>query len=103
MKEFVEKLIEQLEERIQDNNGWEDDDFFGGQSNAFEWTISVIKKLEEEYGNDCCEWIKEPSRLFGYVRNETSCGDNIDLQANTELLKAFIFCPFCGKKIKVVE
>ena len=59
MKEFVEELIKQLEERIQENNGWEDDEFFGGQSNAFEWTISIINKLSEEYlksgkcMNDC--------------------------------------------------
>lgn len=49
MKDFIEKLIKQLEERIEENVGWEDDDFFSGQSNAFEWTISIINKLAEEY------------------------------------------------------
>ena len=59
MKEFIGKLIKQLEERIQENNGWEDDEFFGGQSNAFEWTIEKIIELEKEYlasgkcMNDC--------------------------------------------------
>ena len=32
-----------------------------------------------------------------------ACGDNIDLQTKSELLKAFRYCPFCGKKIKVVD
>ena len=53
--------------------------------------------------DDMCIWRKEPSRLVGYFRNETSCDESIDLQANSELLKAFKFCPFCGKKIKVVN
>lgn len=94
MKEFVGKLIKQLEERIQDNNGWEDDEFFGGQSNAFEWTISVIKKLEEEYSNDFCEW---KIKSWGLFPINTSCENSLDVNYNYE------FCPYCGKKIKVVE
>lgn len=60
MKEFVDKLIKQLEERIEENVGWEDDEFFDGQSNAFEWTISVINKLVEKYNNG---WIPCSERL----------------------------------------
>ena len=60
MKEFVDKLIKQLEERIEENVGWEDDEFFDGKSNAFEWTISVINKLVEKYNNG---WIPCSERL----------------------------------------
>ena len=111
MKEFVEKLIEWLEEISVSKS--EEGIINGCNMGICEYDdcmkclkkklISNINKLSEEHNNDCCEWRKEPSRLFGYFRNETSCGDSIDLQANSELLKAFIFCPFCGKKIKVVE
>ena len=60
MKELVEKLIKQLEERIEENHGWEDDEFFDGQSNAFEWTIKIIKELAKEYNNG---WIPCSERL----------------------------------------
>ena len=94
MKEFVEELIKQLEERIQENNGWEDDEFFGGQSNAFEWTISVINKLSEEYDNDFCEW---KTNSWGLFPIKTSCENSLDVNYNYE------FCPYCGKKIKIIK
>ena len=50
MKEFVKKLIKMLERHIERNNDYEDV-FFDGQSSAFEWTISVINKLAEEYND----------------------------------------------------
>ena len=52
MKDFIGKLIKQLEERIEDNNGWEDEDYFRGESNAFECTIKIIKELAKEYNID---------------------------------------------------
>ena len=44
--------------------------------------------------DDVCEW-----RLIkGYkFLHKTSCGDVFDMQ------NGFKYCPFCGKKIKVVE
>ena len=60
MKDFIEKLIKQLEERIEENVGWGDDEFFDGQNSAFEWTISVINKLVEKYNNG---WILCSERL----------------------------------------
>ena len=57
----------------------------------------------EEISDDVCEWNGEQSRLVTFTRFTTDCGDDIDLQTNSELLKAFRYCPFCGKKIKVVE
>ena len=52
MKDFIGKLIKQLEERIEDNHGWEEEDYFRGESNAFEWTIKIIKELAKEYNID---------------------------------------------------
>ena len=62
----------------------------------------IIRKFEENK-DDVCEWNGEQSRLVTFTRFTTDCGDNIDLQTNSELLKAFRYCPFCGKKIKVAE
>ena len=55
------------------------------------------KKLAEEYNNDVCEWkedekfnwfFKSPHEGVGIVKEESGL---------------FNFCPYCGKKIKVVE
>ena len=63
--------------------------------------IEIVK--QGGVSDDVCEWNGEQSRLVTFTRFTTDCGDNIDLQTNSELLKAFRYCPFCGKKIKVVE
>ena len=52
--------------------------------------------------DDVCEWNGEQSRLATYTRFTTACGYNFDLETNNELLKAFRYCPFCGKKLKIV-
>ena len=96
MKEFIEKLIKQLEERIDENHGWEDDEFFGGQSNAFEWTISVINKLSKEYNNDCCEWSVLHEGCF--IQNPHTKR----LFSNEESMQN-VYCNTCGKKIKKVS
>ena len=62
----------------------------------------IIRKYEENKADDVCEWNGEQSRLVTFTRFTTTCGDNIDLQTNSELLKAFRYCPFCGRKLKIV-
>ena len=50
--------------------------------------------IDEEVSDDVCEC----RLLNGYkFLHETSCGDVFDMQ------NGFKYCPFCGKKIKVVE
>lgn len=56
----------------------------------------------EEISDDVCEWNGEQSRLVRYTNFTTACGYNFDLETNNELLKAFRYCPFCGKKLKIV-
>lgn len=82
MKEFVEKLIEMLEERIEENRGYENDEYFGGQSNAFEWTRRIIKRLAEEYVPEtnvgewipCCERLPEKySPVLVMLNNKEMC------------------------------
>ena len=78
-----------------------------GSGNSDNYMIPVNRAIEivKQCGvsDDVCQWNGEQSRLVTFTRFTTACGDNIDLQANSELLKAFRYCPFCGKKIKVVE
>ena len=72
-----------------------------GQLIAYERAIEIVK--QGGVSDDLCEWNGEQSRLATYTRFTTACGYNFDLETNNELLKAFRYCPFCGKKIKVVE
>ena len=73
------------------------------QSNNLKWDKAIEIVKQSGVSDDFCEWNGELSRLVTFTRFTTNCGDNIDLQTNSELLKAFRYCPFCGKKIKVVE
>lgn len=85
---------------------------FGQQKEAFEIAIKALENQEKikdlldsctAYPDDVCEWNGEQSRFVTYTNFTTACGYSFDLQTNNELLKAFRYCPFCGKKIKVVE
>ena len=51
------------------------------------------KELVEEQNNDYCEWNKQD----GFYLFKTSCGIK---DADNDHYK---FCPYCGKKMKVVE
>ena len=51
--------------------------------------------IDERISDDVCEWkMTDTKKLMPY---ETSCG-NEDLYDNS-----YKYCPYCGKKIKVVE
>lgn len=54
----------------------------------------ILRKYEENVSDDVCE----VELLRGYkFLHETSCGNVFDMQ------NGFKYCPYCGKKIKVVE
>ena len=101
----IDKVIEELEEKASrytkkyvtpyGNNGYRD-----VKAISVNKAIEIVK--QDGVSDDFCEWNGERSRLVTFTRFTTNCGDNIDLQANSELLKAFRYCPFCGKKIKIV-
>ncbi len=52
MKEFIEKLIGRLEERIKSNVGWEEEPYFKGENMAYEDAIEIVNQLAEEYKAD---------------------------------------------------
>lgn len=102
----VDKVVEELEENSSrytkkyltpyGNNGYRDT-----KAISIHKAIEIVKQCG--VSDDVCEWNGEQSRLVTYTRFTTACGYSFDLQTNNELLKAFRYCPFCGKKIKVVE
>jgi hypothetical protein len=39
----LERVVQELEEQIDSNRGWEDEDFFAGETNGFEVAIKIVK------------------------------------------------------------
>lgn len=66
--------------------------------------LSIVSEVEAEYKNDVCEWkgfdnsLIKDKVIWTY---QTSCKKWCIPEEHTD--KHFQFCPYCGKKIKVVE
>ena len=76
--------------------------FYGEQSHkvAIDEAIKIVK--QGAVSDDVCEWkvfdnslTDEPQWVY-----ETTCGKYVGEEHTS---KAFVYCPYCGKKIKVVE
>ena len=106
MKEFIEKLIgrlEECEERYDDVSFAQLNEFgrtldykyAEGKRDGVAESIEIVNKLAEEHESDYCEWNRQDESNF-YL-HKTSCGteDTYD--------DGYVFFPYCGKKIKVVE
>ena len=93
MKEFIEKLIGRLEEKVVNRTF---DESIKTKNLAYKEAISIVNQLAEEYNNDFCEWkmLKANARLRH--KNCMFAEDTVDPWK-------FNFCPYCGKQIKVVE
>ena len=55
---------------------------------------NLINEAEAKREEDCCEW---KAHKYWYV-HKTSCG-----MAIGDYHKAWNFCPYCGKPIKIIE
>ena len=95
----VDKVVEELEELKMRyfltiaNTGDEKSDFaYENVGNALDKAIEIVK--QGVVSDDVCECRLLNGHQF---LHETSCGDVFDMQ------NGFKYCPFCGKKIKVVE
>ena len=97
MNEFIEKLIGRLEEQKSDLTNWAEDKAF---EIGIQTAISIVNQLAEEYNNDVCEWKQHEREIDVYF---TECGQaHIFVDGNPEE-NNYEYCPYCGKKIEVVE
>ena len=81
----VDKVIEELEMEIKASSGYSAE-----RVSAFSRAIEIVKQVG--VSDDFCEW--EPHRN-NYV---TSCEEDF-----VPMMRGYKYCPYCGKKIKVVE
>ena len=111
MKEFVKKLIGRLEELKTFKLNLADamselmkkdriDNYISKEE-----VIEIVNQLAEEYNNDVCEWEKGSSGYVGYPAYYSRCctTNSKGLEMQTHIISDWKFCPYCGKKIKVVE
>lgn len=110
MKEFIDKLIARLEEM----RTMELDMIGSYCQSTISKSISIVNELAESYHihseqeymrgysdakaeehkGGCCEWKKKNS-------NEYVCNTHAEIHDSRVL--DWCICPYCGKKIKVVE
>ena len=107
MKEAFEKIKERLErERDIHKNAYDvailalERTGYASYARACDEAISIVNQVAEEYDNDFCEWKSDFNWFSGKCKHETSCGYTFYDLKHAEPFKV---CPYCGKKIKVVE
>lgn len=107
----VDKVVEELKETMQDLNVIEilshidfDSTIQSGLDNFLKAYNSELLRIVRQSGvsDDVCKWkvfdnslTDEPQWVYG-----TTCGKYVGEEHTS---KAFAYCPYCGKKIKVVE
>lgn len=106
MKEFIDKLIERLEEEPVPSISMGKDYLISGNAIPKERVVEIVNELAEEYkvsemptgSEDCCEWV-----LIDYEANvyDTTCRNPHILLEGSPIDNNYEFCPYCGKKIKV--
>ena len=107
----VEKVVEELKERKEEREKqykraiMEDGSYmlskcFSEGARAYGNAIEIVK--QGGVTDDVCEWkvfdnslTDEPQWVY-----ETTCGKYVGEEHTS---KAFVYCPYCSKKIKVVE
>ena len=105
MKSVFEKIIEKLEEakgnvpvnRLLDDIIKEKPKELG-QLIAYDKAIEIVK--QGGISDDVCEWMLCDGEANVY---DTSCGNPHILIEGTPRENNYKYCPYCGKKIKVVE
>ena len=86
MKEIFDWLREKIERDVRI-----------GRNSAFA-IAEHINEAETKWESDCCEWKKYKDKRINY-KNCKWRNEDIDEYS----VEQFEFCPYCGKKIKVVK
>ena len=97
----IDKVVEELEERKHEICLSDDDlEYY---QNGIDEAIEIVK--HGGVSDDVCEWEKGSSVYVGYSEYYSKCctTNSNGLGMQTHIIADWKFCPYCGKKIKVVE
>ena len=114
MQEVFEKIIEKLKiqkdyyktirkntycrrTEMDDCDSCRADHYLEARLSAIDDAIEIVKQVG--VSDDVCEWIKYDYRTI-FPKNHDANNPYWRIPDNTDKLK---YCPYCGKKIKVVE
>ena len=66
--------------------------------------IRTIRELQSK-SEEVCEWKKGSSGYIGYPAYYSKCctTNSNGLEMQTHIISDWKYCPYCGRKIKVVE
>ena len=66
--------------------------------------VQALKSVLEGNHDDVCEWEKGSSGYVGYPAYYSKCctTNSNGLEMQTHIISDWKFCPYCGKKIKIV-
>lgn len=92
----IDKVVEELEKLADDSNNYMYECYFNGKEDGIREAIEIVKQGNvSDASEDICEW------ELKNVCYTTSIKHYYSLP--TSIIKTFKYCPYCGKKIKVVE
>ena len=96
----VDKVVEQLEKQKSGLTEWAEDE-------AFKLAIHKAIEIVKQGGvfDDVCEW-KYTKEIMDNAEFKVGCNQNAlkrGIVPNNFSYHDFKYCPYCGKKIKVVE
>ena len=97
----IDKVVEELEERKHEICLSDDDlEYY---QNGIDEAIEIVK--QGGVYDDVCEWEKGSSGYVGYPAFYSKCcaTNSKGLEMQTHIIADWKFCPYCGKKIKVVD
>ena len=94
----VDNVVKKLEELADKSNDYMYESYFDGKEDGIREGIEIVKHCC--VSDDVCEW-----RLCDEEENvyDTSCRNPHILIEGTPKENNYEYCPYCGKKIKVVE
>ena len=97
----IDNVVKQLEQSKHEICLSDDD--LEHYQNGIDEAIEIVK--HGGISDDVCEWEKGSSGYVGYPAYYSKCctTNSNGLEMQTHIIADWKYCPYCGKKIKVVE
>lgn len=102
MNKLIEKIVERLKKLKEFYLG--DDDWDVAHISAYQEAIDIIHEEAKAYNEEVCEWKLETEKGVAWHCNGCEAY-NFNYATNLKIIADDFECkcPYCGKKIKVVE